>query len=237
MGSKSRIAKEILPIILKDRKPEQWYVEPFVGGCNSLDKVDGNRIASDTNKYIISMWKAVQSGWIPPRRVDREQYNYIKNNKEIDSKLTGWVGIACSYSGKWFGGYAGNYPISRIKKNGVLPNYQDESYNTVIKQVSLLKNVVFYNLSYEELPIPSNSIIYCDPPYANTTKYKDSFGHKKFWLWCEKMVHDGHTVFVSEYNAPSNWISVWEGNIVSQLSANGRAGGNKFSVEKLFKLR
>ena len=26
MGSKARIAKEILPIILKDRKPEQCYV-------------------------------------------------------------------------------------------------------------------------------------------------------------------------------------------------------------------
>lgn len=26
MGSKERIAKHILPIILKDRKPEQWYV-------------------------------------------------------------------------------------------------------------------------------------------------------------------------------------------------------------------
>ena len=32
MGSKNRIVNEILPIILKDRKPNQWYVEPFVGG-------------------------------------------------------------------------------------------------------------------------------------------------------------------------------------------------------------
>lgn len=32
LGSKARIAKEILPIILKDRKVGQYYVEPFVGG-------------------------------------------------------------------------------------------------------------------------------------------------------------------------------------------------------------
>lgn len=51
MGSKNRIAKDILPIILKERKPEQWYVEPFVGGCNIIDKVDGNRLGSDKNKY------------------------------------------------------------------------------------------------------------------------------------------------------------------------------------------
>lgn len=44
MGSKARHAKELLPIILKDRKPGQWYVEPFVGGANMIDKVDGNRI-------------------------------------------------------------------------------------------------------------------------------------------------------------------------------------------------
>ena len=31
-GSKRRIAKDILPIILRDRKNGQFYVEPFVGG-------------------------------------------------------------------------------------------------------------------------------------------------------------------------------------------------------------
>ena len=39
MGSKARIAKHILPIILKDRKPNQWYSEPFTGGANLIDKV------------------------------------------------------------------------------------------------------------------------------------------------------------------------------------------------------
>lgn len=45
MGSKARFAKELLPIILKDRKEGQWYVEPFCGGCNMIDKVTGNRMA------------------------------------------------------------------------------------------------------------------------------------------------------------------------------------------------
>ena len=39
MGSKARFTKEILPIILKDRKPEQWYVEPFAGGMNVICEV------------------------------------------------------------------------------------------------------------------------------------------------------------------------------------------------------
>lgn len=62
MGSKRRIAKYILPIILKDRKPGQWYVEPFAGGMNSICEVDGNRIANDYHYYLIEMWKAIEGG-------------------------------------------------------------------------------------------------------------------------------------------------------------------------------
>ena len=53
MGSKNRIAKEILPIILKNKTEEQVYVEPFCGGCNMIDKVEGKRIANDYNEYLI----------------------------------------------------------------------------------------------------------------------------------------------------------------------------------------
>ena len=42
MGSKNRIAKELIPIITKDLKPNQWYVEPFVGGANMIDKIEHN---------------------------------------------------------------------------------------------------------------------------------------------------------------------------------------------------
>lgn len=35
MGSKARHAKELLPIILANRKQGQWYVEPFVGGAGT----------------------------------------------------------------------------------------------------------------------------------------------------------------------------------------------------------
>lgn len=45
VGSKGRHARSILPLVLKNRKPGQAYVEPFVGGANTLDKVDGVRVA------------------------------------------------------------------------------------------------------------------------------------------------------------------------------------------------
>jgi hypothetical protein len=41
MRSKNRIAKHILPIMLAERKPWQWWVEPFVGGVNCLSEAVG----------------------------------------------------------------------------------------------------------------------------------------------------------------------------------------------------
>lgn len=76
-GSKARIAKEILPIILKDRKENQWYVEPFCGGMNSICEVMGNRIANDVHYYLIEMWKELLNGW-NPRKYTQEEFNVIK---------------------------------------------------------------------------------------------------------------------------------------------------------------
>ena len=80
LGSKARIAKKILPIILKGRKPDQYYVEPFVGGCNSIDKVSGPRIGNDSNPYLIILWKSLQNGWIPPTTISKELYTDIRKN-------------------------------------------------------------------------------------------------------------------------------------------------------------
>ena len=57
MGSKRRIAKDILPIILKARKEGQYFYDLFVGGGNLLEKVDGNRVANDNNEYLIELFK------------------------------------------------------------------------------------------------------------------------------------------------------------------------------------
>jgi len=91
---------------------------------------------------------------------------------------------------------------------------------------------VFLKVSeYYTVDIPSNSLIYCDPPYNNTTKYINSFNHKDFWKWCRIMAKNGHTVFVSEYNAPNDFECVWQKEIVSSLTKNT---GSKKAVERLF---
>ena len=62
MGSKSRIAKHIVPIIQKyiDEYNPAFYLEPFVGGANVIDKIKHpNKFGSDKNKYPINASKAV----------------------------------------------------------------------------------------------------------------------------------------------------------------------------------
>jgi len=235
MGSKSRIAKHILPIILENRTEGQWYVEPFVGGANMIDKVEGNRIGSDINYFLIEFWNELKNGWLPPDHITLEDYYKIKKDNNNDPKMTLWAGICCSYGGKWFGGWVNDYKENRRLKNGRLPNHQIGSRNSVLKQMPKIKDVNFIHSSYDKLKIPERSIIYCDPPYEGTTKYKDDFDHSIFWEWCRKMKSNGHFVFVSEYNAPEDFICIKTIKTNTQLG-NGCNAGNQIKIEKLFTL-
>ena len=92
MGSKNRIAKEILPIILKDRKPNQCYVETMVGGGNLIDKVEGFRIGADLNPFVIEALKLIRDNPESlPDHVSEEYYQELKTKKELNglTSLTG----------------------------------------------------------------------------------------------------------------------------------------------------
>ena len=177
MGSKNRIAKHLLPIILKDRKPGQWYVEPFVGGANMIDKVGGNRIGADSNEHVIEALKFIRDCSTPKNNIEFSEKDY---NNAIEfyratlkiEPIECYALIAFSFGAKWCGGW------SRGKNSsGMERDYVAEQHRASEKQKQLLQGVKLISSSYSELNIPPNSIIYCDPPYANTTKYKDDFNH------------------------------------------------------------
>ncbi|GAG25100.1 unnamed protein product, partial [marine sediment metagenome] len=90
MGSKNRFAKELLPIILKDRKLDQWYVEPFSGGCNMIDKVQGRRLASDKNEYLMEMWYDLTQDHMFIEDIDKDRYNRARTefNNDINEEFT-----------------------------------------------------------------------------------------------------------------------------------------------------
>ena len=232
MGSKRLIAKHILPIILKDRQPNQYYVEPFVGGCNTIMRVTGNRLGNDNNKYLISLYNAIITGWVPPSSITVDEYNQIRDNKDdYPDHLVAFVGICCSFGARWFKGYA------RAIKGIDNPNtYPLRAINAFKREVPLIKDIVFSCDNYNEMIIPNNSIIYCDPPYANCKTYKlFDFDHDAFWQWARNMSKKGHTVYVSEYTAPDDIDCVWSMDRHISISHN-IPDSNLKETEKLYKL-
>lgn len=175
MGSKNRVSKHILPIILRDRKEGQFYVEPFVGGANLIDKVSGNRIGSDLNNYLIDALVSIRDcvSDLPKGNTEftEEDYSVLRGSDTYKHK--GYAGFAFSYGGKWLGGWCRDKAGKR--------DYVAESYRNAVKQSPKLQGIILVNESYLSLQIPPNSLIYCDPPYAGTTGYMDSFDHKPFW--------------------------------------------------------
>jgi len=233
MGSKARFSKEILNIILKGREHNQWYVEPFAGGMNTICEVKNNRIANDVHTPLIEMWRKLVCRW-EPKKITKNIYMKVKDNQaKYPDYLVGWVGFNCSYSGKWFGGFAGETKT----KIGTIRDYQDEALRNIKRQITKMQGIMFQNKSYNDLKLPPNSIVYCDPPYEGVTKYADKFDHNLFWNWARDVSKQGHTVFVSEYKAPDDFVCVWEKRAKSSLSANGKSGGSKNSVEKLFRYK
>ena len=207
-GGKQRISNQLGEYLNQQLKQNQIFVDLFCGSCNIISKINNDRIriANDKHYYLIEMWKALQNGWEMPDYISEEEYKYIKNNKNEDVALTGFVGFGLSYSGKWFGGYCRD-------KTG--RNYCLNAKNSNNKILDKIKDVYFYNMDYKELDIPEGSLVYCDIPYKNTTQYcKEEvgiFNHDEFYDWVRSNSKK-YEIYISEYkeNIPDDFSIVWE---------------------------
>lgn len=224
MGSKAIFVKEILPIILKDRKENQWFADLFCGGCSIVQEVDGKVIANDKNKYLISMFKGLQQNRNRPTKITKDLYNVardIYNGKEIafnhimemDEFMIGWIGWMASFNGRFFdGGY------SEHNVNG--RDYISEQIRNTEKQIEKIRHIKFFSKDYSEFNFTEPCVIYCDIPYENTKQYATSkdFNHLKFWEWCRDMTKKGHKVFISEYNAPDDFTCIWQKDVTNSMN-------------------
>lgn len=229
MGSKNRIAKYIVPIMLSAKKEGMAWVEPFIGGANAIDKVDGVRIGADINPNVIGALKAIRDNVkeLPKNNKEFTEADFKRLKKGWDYKFLGYAGFAFSYGGKWFDSWCRDGAGKR--------DYVREAYRNAVKQSPKLQGVKLVVSDYRDLDIPKNSLIYCDPPYKGTGSYrikkKIDFDYEEFWEWCRRKNKEGHTVFVSGYEAPDDFKCLWQKEIVSGL---GLDTGSKRSIEKLF---
>lgn len=214
LGNKTRISKDLLPILTEHLNGKNWYIEPFVGACGMMQAVNYNkRLGIDFNPYIIALMDSLKYIEIIPEKclfagyeINEHLYNEIKNNKnKYTESIVGLVGFGTSFGGKFFNGYA----RGGLTSKGEQRNHAQETLRNLIKLKPLVEDVIFFNGSYEELYIDSGHVIYCDPPYEGTTKYSNEFDHQKFWNWVRVKSKDNY-VYVSEYNAPADFKCVWQ---------------------------
>ena len=161
----------------------------------------GPVLSSDACLPLISLYKAVQEGWDPPTEVSKETYMAAKLLPDTDP-MKAFCGFGCSFGGKWFGGYAKGF-------NGPLTYPQLAARNVT-------RNVLVPNISFDEIDFClqpckyTQAIIYCDPPYKNTTNYS-AIGKFNYDLFTNKVLEWSKftNIFVSEYSFPIG-ICIWE---------------------------
>lgn len=222
LGGKSKIRFEVAKLIHKHINGRNYF-EPFVGGGWVLQEVvAGKRFASDFNKALITLYQELQKGWIPPEFLSEEDYQILKKKQDPEDPLTAFAGFGCSFAGKWFGGYA---------RSAGKDCYAGTTARSLLKQLPKIVDVKFNSASYDTYQ-PKGMLIYCDPPYANTTGYTGTgrFDSELFWeVMREWSKHN--TVLVSEYVSPEDFKCVLE--VGSQMGMT-KAGGRPVATEKVF---
>lgn len=229
MGSKNRLSKGLVPIIQSYINEDvKGYIEPFVGGANIIDKIQcNNKIGCDIHEELIELLKYVANlNNSIPNIISEEEYNNVKNNKKNYPKwYVGLVGFCSTFGAKYFGGYAKNC------KNG------DSKYaiKNLNKQRNNLKNIKFKCCDFRELKGISGYVIYCDPPYRNTTEYNTkTFPYEEFYDWCREMSKN-NIVLISEYWMPDDFECIWEKESKVTFHSNRKANDDKDKrIEKLF---
>jgi DNA adenine methylase len=220
LGSKARHADEITAITLAGRRPDQVYVEPFVGGGNVIVKVPqgAGRIANDKNYAMVALLDAVgNKNWLPPETMTQAEWRKIMKWKADladrpweEQALYAFAATGPTFGSMWAGQWAKDYP-------GMEGTRYRQARDSAIRDHSGLRGIEFHSGSYADLVIPEGSLVYCDPPYSGTTGYagattKVAVGESNhnlwktdaFWRWADGLVQRGCSVYVSEYKGPAS---------------------------------
>ena len=223
LGGKFYNRKQIARVLELLRKPGQTYFEPFCGGGWVLQEMTGRRIACDKHEALINMYKAIQTGWNPPPTFTEDEYNTYKIVRNPKDPMTAFVGFGCSFGGKYYGGFASKANAAR--------NYYEENRRWLLNVRPALRDVQFFPAASYNWHRPDGMLIYCDPPYSDTTEYSaGSSNNAEFWQtmreWSAR-----NTVVVSEYKAPPDFTCIWQREI--KLSVRSKSGCEP-RIEKLF---
>lgn len=226
VGSKAKKSDHILSILNNPFFDGFDYVEPFVGYGHILRRIKNKSSyhASDSNPLLIVLLKAIQRRATIPT-VTREEYERLKDQTG-DTLKRATAAFTYSYCGKQFSGY-----VDKYIRDGKKKSYAEERkryYRSLQDNATFMKTHLSC-MDYRKLKC-ANKLIYCDPPYANTTAYASAkFDSNKFWQHMRELSKRNY-VFVSEYTAPSDFKCIATNAKQSSLSRTSRS----VRTEKLF---
>ncbi len=234
LGGKHRIGKEISEILLKMAPPDKvkGYIEPFCGSLGVFKHMTKfgykKYIGCDIHPDLIKLWQECQDGTFKlPRKVSEKTWNTVKN-KPSPNAMKAYVGFNISFGGCFFSGYSAKYSGKR--------DFNKEGANSIKKITSSIrgKNINFKCKSYHQLK-PKGYLIYCDPPYKETTGFNGTkpFNTQKFWEKIKEWSKH-NIVVVSEYKAPRGFRCIWKKSTNISVCNNT---GAKENIEKLFIIR
>lgn len=231
LGAKHLIGNEIASFIYNKINPTMvnGYIEPFCGSLGVFKQMIkynyNNYIASDLQHDIILLWQNLQNNELNlPIAFNQEMWNQLKKS-DSPNAMKAVAGFGMSFGGKYFSGYIQKYASNSNR------DFYKEFKNSIYKIQKIIQkpNIKFYNKSYNSFN-PNNMLIYCDPPYHNTTQYETGdFNTDEFWELMRKWSKNNY-VFISEENAPDDFIVVWSKDKRRTLDSKTRS----YKIEKLF---
>tara|TARA_B100000073_G_scaffold341657_1_gene343359 strand:- start:246 stop:983 length:738 start_codon:yes stop_codon:yes gene_type:complete len=227
VGGKSKGASHILEILNDPIYNNMDYIEPFVGYAHILRRVLNKKSyrAYDANPLLIALLRGVQNKTLKYPKITRKQWVMLKNKTKEISFRRAIAAFTYSFNGVEWSTYT-------VKSScGARTNYPAERkrYYDKLRINDVFMNTKIRLLDYTKLK-PKNKLIYCDPPYADTTGYSPYFNHDQFWKTIRKWSKN-NIVFVSEYKAPKDFKCI--AKKIKKQSLGGK-GAIKSKWEKVF---
>ena len=250
-GIKTKLVLDIKNLSNKI-KFNRW-VEPFMGsGVVAFNMDAKNFYLADSNPHLINFYNNLKLNKISPKKIKeflyseglklekfkdeyyyevRERFNRNKNS--LDFLFLNRAG----FNGMIRFNKKGNLNIpfckntNRFSKSYITKIYNQSKY---IYDFLKIKNVLFKKNNYLKTieNCKTKDLLYCDPPYLDTTDYSTNFNHPLFWDTMREWSKN-NTVFISEYTAPRDFKVVSKSTKYMSLSGSG---SSEKRTEKLFQL-
>ena len=209
----AQIAKVINRIIRE--RGLATYAEPFCGGLSVTQRIVAPvRHASDACEALVRMYLALQTGWVPPVELSREEWTRLRDANDPADPLTAFAGFGCSNRGGWFASYATRYKFTGGK-------YVEAAFAAASSLKTKMRKCGDVRFAWGDYRVQVlGDIVYCDPPYAGTLGYPAVPGEwdpVTFWAWV-RGIADDRLVCVSEQSAPVDFVPLLAFSIQNKIA-------------------